>query len=199
MSRAANAFVLCTSPLRRGARLVLFCCLFLIASAMSHADVTRPPAGTDVDETRAVSARPQMPAPCVAIAFEGATVLLSRAGLEAQTARNPSQIVTDEDRIARIESLRASALLSAVVAPKAAQACAEVASAALGPEGLSVVLDSLENGRALVRDEATGTAVPTVRIRYFGRRCGPLCGRGEIMVSLPEGARPFLTVSWWVS
>lgn len=199
MSHAADAFVLRPSPVHRCTRLVLSCALFLITSAMSHAEVTRPPAGTDVDETRVVSARPQMPAPCVAVVFEGATVVLSRNDLEAQVARNPAQLTNDEDRIARVESLRASALLSAVVAPKAAQACAEVASAALGPEGLSVVLDSLENGRALVRDEARGTVVPTVRIRYFGQRCGPLCGRGEIMVSLPEGERPFLAVSWWVS
>lgn len=176
--------------------------LLLLAAAMSpvgRAEAMRPPAGTDVDETRVVSARPQMPAPCVAVVFEGATVVLSRTGLEAQAAGNPAQIATDADRVARVESLRASALLSAVVAPRAANDCAEVAGAALGPEGRGVVLDALENGRALVRDDARGAVVPTVRIRYLGQRCGPMCGRGEIMVTLPQGDRPFLAVSWWVS
>lgn len=179
-------------------RAALACALSLITT-MSQADITRPPAGTNVDETRVVSALPRMPAPCVAVVYDGVTVVLSRTDLDARVARNPAQIQSDEDRIARVESLRAAALLSTVVAPKAEGACAQVAWEALGPDGRSVVLDSLENGRALVRDEAKGTVVPTVRIRYLGERCGPMCGRGDITVSLPEGDRPFLAVSWWVS
>ena len=183
----------------RGAGLALCGVLAMTASPWSHAEVTRPPAGVAVNETRVVSARGQMPEPCVAVVFDGVTVVLSRTDLEAQAARRPEQILSDEDRVARVESSRASALLSTVLAPKAGVGCAEVAAAALGADARSVVLSWLENGRALVRDEAKGTVVPTVRVRYVGERCGPLCGRGDIMVSLPEGDRPFLTVSWWVS
>lgn len=177
----------------------VWACALSVITTVGQADTTRPPAGINVDETRVVSARPRMPAPCVAVAYDGVTVELSRTDLEAQAARNPSQLQSDEDRIARVESLRASALLSTVVAPRAEGACAQVAWAALGPDGRSVVLAALENGRALVRDEAKGTVVPTVRVRYFGERCGPMCGRGSITVALPEGDRPFLSVSWWVS
>ncbi|HIV71138.1 MAG TPA: hypothetical protein H9903_09420 [Candidatus Aquabacterium excrementipullorum] len=179
-------------------RNALACALSLVVS-LSQADVSRPPAGTNVDETRVVSARQKMPAPCVAVAFDSVTVVLSRTDLEAQALRNPAQLQRDEDRIARVQSLRAAALLSTVVAPKTADACAQVAWEALGTDGRSVVLDSLENGRALVRDETKGVVVPTVRIRYFGERCGPMCGRGDITVALPDGERPFLAVSWWVS
>ncbi len=179
-------------------RAALVSALWLI-TPVSQADVTRPPAGTNVDETRAVSARPQMPAPCVAVAYDGVTVVLSRADLEAQAARNPVQLQSDEDRIARVESLRAAALLSTVAAPKAEGDCAQVAWEALGPDGRSVVLNALESGRAMVRDEIRGAVVPSVRIRYVGERCGPMCGRGDITVALPDGQRPFLSVSWWVS
>lgn len=182
-------------------RLAARCALAMVTTmaAVSHAEVTRPPAGTDVDETRVVSARPQMPSPCVAVRYDAVTVVMSRRDLEAQAAQRPEAMVTDADRIARVESLRAAALLSTLVPSKGAGDCAEVAASALGADAGHVVLDWLENGRALVRDEFKGEVVPTVRIRYLGERCGPLCGRGEIRVSLPEGDRPFMVASWWVS
>lgn len=168
-------------------------------AASGHAGLPRPPAGTDVDETRLVSARPRMPAPCVAVLYEGATVVMSRRELEALATERPETVHGDADRLARVRSGRAAALLSTLEPPRSPGACAEVAGAALGAEGDQVVLDWLENGRAMVREPLQGQAVSTVRIRYLGQRCGPMCGRGDITVSLPEGARPFLAVSWWVS
>jgi 2-methylaconitate cis-trans-isomerase PrpF len=179
--------------------LALGCALAMAGITTSRAEVTRPPAGTDIDETRVVSARPQLPAPCVAVRYDAVTVVLARQDLDAQAAQRPEALETDADRIARVESIRAAALLSTLVPPKTAGDCAEVAASALGADAGRVVLDWLENGRALVRDERKGAVVPTVRIRYVGQRCGPLCGHGEIRVSLPDGAQPFLVASWWVS
>lgn len=182
-------------------RLAARCALAMITAtgAISHAEVTRPPAGTDVDESRMVSARPQIPAPCVAVRYDTVKVVMSRRDLEALAAQRPEDLRTDADRVQRVQSSRAAALLSTVDPPKGADDCAEVAASALGADAERVVLDWLENGRALVRDELKGEAVPAVRVRYVGQRCGPLCGRGEIRVSLPEGDRPFLVMSWWVS
>lgn len=173
--------------------------LLLGVCAVSTAEVTRPPAGTDVDETRAVALPRELPLPCVAVLLDTVTVLLPRADLEAQEAARPAEMRTDADRIARVNSGRAAAVLAAVAPPKAPGTCAEVAGAALDSQGQQLVLDWLERGRALVRLQATGEAVPAVSIRYLGQRCGPLCGRGLITVSLPQGGAPFLAVSWWVS
>jgi hypothetical protein len=197
-SQASRAMFRAWLPM---ARRVAGCTLAMIATtgAIGHAEVTRPPAGADVDETRVVSARPQMPPPCVAVLYDGVTVVMSRRDLEAEAAHRAEDIRTDADRVQRVRSSRAAALLSTLVPPQGAGECAEVAASALGADAGRVVLDWLENGRALVRDELKGEVMPTVRIRYVGERCGPLCGRGEIRVSLPEGERPFLVASWWVS
>lgn len=173
--------------------------LLLMTAAMGQADVTRPPSGVDVDETRVVALRRDMPLPCVSVVVDGATVMLSRADLEAAEAARPTEMRTDAERMARVRSGRAAALLSAVSPPKGPGACAEVAGTALDSQGQQLLLDWIENGRAMVRLQAMGEALSTVRVRYLGQRCGPMCGRGDITVSLPQGTRPFLAVSWWVS
>ncbi|MEE7561545.1 hypothetical protein HH299_19065 [Xanthomonas sp. Kuri4-2] len=70
---------------------------------------------------------------------------------------------------------------------------------ALPAQAAYLVLEHLEDGRAVLRDGTTQALQPRVAIRYLGTNCGPMCGSGHIDVALPGQPRPFWVVSWWQS
>lgn len=159
----------------------------------------RPPAGTEVDETRSVAQRPRAPASCLSVQLNGVTVLLDRDALARQAAAKPTQWKTEAERMALIEGRRAAALLEATGTARDTHGCMQVTQA-LDGEDQSVLLAHLERGQATVlAPGAAKEAVAAVSIRYLGTRCGPTCGRGHIMVSVPGQPRPFLVADWWVS
>lgn len=171
-------------------------------SAALAAAPERPPAGTEVDETRTVAQRPRAPDACLSLLVGGVTVLLDRDALARQAAAKPAQWKTEAERMALIEGRRAAALLEAATpasGPKDGHGCSQVTQA-LDGEDQSVLLAHLERGQATVLAPGGGKeAVAAVAIRYLGTRCGPTCGRGHIMASVPGQARPFLVADWWVS
>ena len=170
----------------------------LNAQAQAQAQAPRPAAGVTVDESRTVTLLAAMPAPCIAIALEGATVFLDKAEVGRAAASRPKAWTTEPERQALIAGKRAEGLLSQLSPTKDALGCFTLASP-IDAETQSYVLSALEAGAAAVRDAATGQLAATVRIRYQGDRCGPKCGRGSVLVYLPEATRFFLIVSWWVA
>lgn len=177
------------------------------AGPLPDAAPTRPAAGTDMDETRTVAQRSRAPADCLSVVLEGVTVLLDRAELGRQAHARPTQWKTEAERMALIEGRRAAALLQAATPPAKGgqggqqggpQGCHQVTQT-LDGEDQFVVLAHLERGAAAVLPQGATQPVPAVAIRYLGQRCGPLCGRGSIMVSVPGQPRPFLATHWWAS
>ncbi|MES2610122.1 MAG: hypothetical protein V4679_07765 [Pseudomonadota bacterium] len=160
----------------------------------------RPPAGTDVDETRTVAQRKRAPADCLSVLLEGVTVLLDRSELSRQANAKPAQWKTEAERMALIEGRRAAALLQAATPAKGGSnpGCHAVTQT-LDGEDQFVVLAHLERGAAVVLPAGAPQPAPSVAIRYLGQRCGPLCGRGSILVSVPGQPRPFMVTHWWAS
>lgn len=177
--------------------------LTMAASPLAHGTATapeRPPAGTDVDETRTVAQRSRAPADCLSVVLEGVTVLLDRSELSRQAGAKPAQWKTEAERMALIEGRRAAALLQAASpAPGGSLGGCHEVKQTLDSEDQSVVLAHLERGAAAVLPAGATQPAPAVAIRYLGTRCGPSCGRGHIMVSVPGQPRPFLVANWWVS
>jgi hypothetical protein len=170
----------------------------LASTLLLAAPVDRPASGTDVDETRTVAQRPKPPPDCLSITLSGVTVLLDRQELARKAAVPSSPWTTEAERLARIESQRASALLSAATTVKGENGCTQV-NGALDGEAKAMVLAALESGASTVLVNDSKHPIAAVAIRYLGTRCGPLCGRGHIMVYVPGQSRPFLVQDWWVS
>ena len=170
----------------------------LASASLLAAPVDRPASGADVDETRTVAQRPGPPPDCLSLTLNGVSVLLDRRELAGKAAVQSSQWTTEAERLALIEGQRASALLSAATTVKGENGCAQI-NAALDAEAKAMVLAALESGSATVLVDGSKTPIAAVAIRYLGTRCGPLCGRGHIMVYVPGRSRPFLVQDWWVS
>jgi hypothetical protein len=178
------------------------------SAAAAQQPPARPPAGVSVDETRTVDQRTALTGPCIVLRAEWreVDVLLARRDFEpllpeAEGVAAPSASASEPPSAAKaVQARRAQALLRALqpVPGSEPHGCAEQAPLR-GQELQSLALEALESGRAVVRDRRSGALVPQVLVRYFGSRCGPLCGRGLITVRTPDGEGPFLIVSWWVS
>ena len=180
-------------------RRTLFAMVPMLASTLLlAAPVDRPASGTDVDETRTVAQRPKPPPDCLSITLSGITVLLDRQELVRKAAVPSSPWTTEAERLALIESQRASALLSAATTVKDENGCTQV-NGALDGDAKATVLAALESGASTVLVNDSKLPIAAVAIRYLGTRCGPLCGRGHIMVYVPGQSRPFLVQDWWVS
>ena len=180
-------------------RRTLFAMVPMLASTvLLAAPVDRPASGTDVDETRTVTQRFEPPPDCLSITLSGVTVLLDRQELARKAAVQSSPWTTEAERLALIEGKRASALLSAATTVKDENGCRQI-HGALDGEAKAVVLAALESGFSMVLLDGSKALVAAVAIRYLGTRCGPLCGRGHIMVYVPGQNRPFLVQDWWVS
>ena len=172
--------------------------LMLVSTALTAAPVVRPPSGTDVDETRMVSQRTAPPQPCIAVPLGRVTVLLDPQELAARAAARPAQWTTESERMALIEGQRAAALLAAATATATAHGCSHTVTT-LDAQAQYTLLAALEAGSATVLLAGDKRPAAAVAIRYLGTRCGPLCGRGHIMVSVPGQSAPFLVQDWWVS
>lgn len=159
----------------------------------------RPSAGTDVDESRTVAQRTRAPADCLSVVLDGATVLLDRSELSRQANAKSTQWKTEAERMALIEGRRAAVLLQAASPTRAGNPACHQVMQTLDGDDQFVVLAHLERGAAAVLPAGATQPVPAVTIRYLGQRCGPLCGRGNIMVSVPGQQRPFLVTHWWAS
>lgn len=170
----------------------------LLCMLTSTAFAQRPPSGTDVDERRMVSLLQTAPSSCIAVPLSGASVVLDRAALEQQVATSPREWKTEAERLALIAGKRAAALLAGLDETRTVLGCATSAKA-ISADAMHLLLQYLEAGQALVLDLASGQPVPAVEVHYFGKRCGQLCGRGDISVSLSGTKQTIMVVSWWVS
>jgi hypothetical protein len=170
----------------------------VLLTAGLHAQPARPPAGQDVDETRTVTLLFRQHTDCVAVALDGAEILLDRKALEKEAAMAPAAWHTEVERIAAIEGGRAKAVLAALAQQVDGHGCHALRQPT-DAEVRHLVLARLERGEAAARDTAIDRLVPAIAIRYVGVRCGPLCGRGDILAYLPGASQPFLVQSWWVS
>jgi hypothetical protein len=175
---------------------MLWPAIALVLALSAHAQGGRPLPGVDVDETRSVKLPVQIPRACVAIFLGTARVFIDTTELQSLAGLKQSDWHTEPERLAQIRANRAAVILASLAADPGADGCRS-ASSQLPPEGDFLVAELLEEGKAVVRDEH-GAFAPIILVRYVGRRCGPLCGRGDILLSVPQSA-PFLAISWWVS
>jgi hypothetical protein len=100
--------------------------------------------------------------------------------------------------LAFIQGQRASELLAALGDAQDSRGCA-TAGKEIPAEADYLLVDLLELGKAYVIATSTGAYVPEITVRYLGRICGALCGRGDIMFSLPGSSSSFMRSPWWVS
>ena len=176
------------------------CALAALAlmSSIPPAQATRPAAGQEVDESRSIELPGELPRPCIAVPGGQATVLLSRRELEQMVAGAPTAWTTEAERQALIQGRRAAAVLKA--AGDGSTADANGCQALQGPadsDAQHLVADFLERGIASVL--LSGKAQPRITVRYLGLKCGPTCGRGDILFLVPGEPGPFFVVPWWVS
>ena len=179
-------------------RTLLFIVPMLAVTVLRAAPVDRPASGVEVDETRTVVQRTKPSPDCLSVTLNGVIVLLDRKELVKKAVAQSSHWTTETERLALIEGQRASALLSAATGGKGEKGCAQI-DRALDTEAKAMVLAALESGFSTVFASDSKLPIAAVAIRYLGTRCGPLCGRGHIMVYVPGQSRPFLVQEWWVS
>lgn len=176
------------------------CALAALAlmSSIPPAQATRPAAGQDVDESRSIELPGELPRPCIAVPGGQATVLLSRRELEQMVAGAPTAWTTEAERQALIQGRRAAALLKAASDKSTADpnGCQSLQGPA-DSDAQHLVADFLERGAASVL--LSGKAQPRITVRYLGSKCGPTCGRGDILFRVPGEPGPVFMVPWWVS
>ena len=167
-------------------------------SSIPPAQAARPAAGQEVDESRSIELQVELPRPCIAVPGGQATVLLPRRELERLATGAPTAWTTEAERQALIQGRRAAALLKATGAGSTADAngCQTLQGPA-DSDAQHLVADFLERGAASVL--LSGKAQPRITVRYLGSKCGPTCGRGDILFHVPGEPGPFFAVSWWVS
>jgi len=156
----------------------------------------RPPAGTNVDETRVVQLRKFNDEPCISITVGEAAILLQKAEIESLANAKPATWKSEDERIARINGLKAEELLSRLSSSPDSYGCLVAAKASLSNDATWLVLRQLELGAAALR--LGGKYVSSVRIRYFGTK-GDKFGIGSVSVSLPDGAGLLFVVLWWIT
>lgn len=169
-----------------------------LMSSIPPAQAARPAAGQEVDESRSIELQVELPRPCIAVPGGQATVLLPRHELERLATGAPTAWTTEAERQALIQGRRAAALLKATGAGSTADAngCQTLQGPA-DSDAQHLVADFLERGAASVL--SSGKAQPRITVRYLGSKCGPTCGRGDILFHVPGEPGPFFAVSWWVS
>lgn len=170
--------------------------ILLAVAAMTHAQ--RPPAGQTLDVTREIALAAKIAPPCLAVLASNASVLLSRAQLEAFAGSTPRQWRTETERLALVRGRRASALLGLADASTGPGGCAPVEAARLG-DAAHLVADLLESGDAAVLGQGAATPDRSVGVRYLGMRSAPTVGFGEIYFLRGEPPRGFFRVEWWRS
>lgn len=112
----------------------------------------------------------------------------------------PVSWTSEPQRLALIQGQRAAQLLRAAAGSNSSDAAG--CDALQGPADSDtqyLMAEFLERGTASVLLSGKGQLEPKITVRYLGIRCGPTCGRGDILFHLPGDPKPFLVASWWVS
>ncbi len=100
--------------------------------------------------------------------------------------------------MAFITARRAQAILDLVSGSIDSAGCARLA-ASIPSESLYLLTSLLEAGQAAVISTRSHALLPEIGIRYVGMRCGPRCGRGEIMFLLSDSDEILFVMPWWAS
>lgn len=158
----------------------------------------RPPAGQPVDVTRDIVLTARVDPPCIAILASGASILLSRAKLEALARFASRRWEKEDERLAFIRGKRARALVALAGAPGGPNGCSPVEASRLG-DAAHVVAELLEEGAASVLGANASAPDHSIAVRYMGIRSGPTVGQGEIVFLRGEPRRYFFRVEWWRS
>lgn len=173
--------------------------IILFSALNAQAQITRPPAGIDVNETHIVQLPTVIPSSCISIASSKGTIFLDKAKLEELVASKPQKWTNKSEREKVIEATRAEKLLTTLSQTRNSDNC-------FTPEDPTstdiqyVVLREVENSNAAIKVSRTKEMTPSASVTYMGSRCGNLCGRGDILINIPnENNTPFFSVVWWVS
>jgi hypothetical protein len=169
---------------------LLLALLGLITPAMAQSG--RPPEGVTLDETRSVTLLSQPPGPCISVVRDEVTILLSRAMLEEMA--HPARFQRENE----LNQPRAQTWLKAAQKGKRdAYGCARVKTMT-DYDADYLLANLLEHGQAQVLQPEDSRPIPTIKVRYIGRRFGDLAGQGFIEFTLPNGDM-FFRVEWWVA
>ncbi len=171
-------------------------CVFAMPGAFGQA--SRPPAGVDVDQKMEIRLLDTVPSPCISIRQSSVLILIPRSIIEASAANSPDPKTSEQARLAFIESTRAKGMLAQVVGQIDSSGCAPVAGR-LSPDIQFLLASLLESGSAHLRDADSNAPIPSATVHYLGQRCGPTCGRGQILFSVAGKSTTFLVIDWWVS
>lgn len=173
--------------------------LLLIGVASLAAD--RPPSGEDVDELRSVVLPQTIPRDCLSLPVGQHALLVSMERLQALVRAEPGHWKTDAERVASIRADQARALIALAGSVRDASRCrvSSVAFKALPPNVLHLLVDELEAGQVACITRRSGVFRERLEVRYLGSRCGPHCGRGDILVRVPGDDQLLFAVNWWVS
>jgi hypothetical protein len=144
--------------------------------------------------------------PVVAIFKFGMEILISRALLEAMSARideikTPANKVDRDERLEILRGARARDILSAAV-PTGNDGNSQVPLAALPTDSWHVLALLLENGLAeVVHFDRYGKALSAkqISVRPLGVRAGPTAGFGMIFFSVGNFGPEILGLNTWVS
>lgn len=157
-------------------------CAALLAAATSGACLAQDDAQIPVTRQRVALAQTIAP-PCVSVAVEQATILLSRPELEraAQAQRGSADDATQEgepQRLAWIAGRRAQALLDVAGDQQDRFGCALVAFKAVPNDSLYLLGQLLERGQAAVWIPERNGFAAAVEVAHFNPQCqhGPMGG-----------------------
>jgi hypothetical protein len=177
--------------------LALLAAVFGTAAAAGTV-VNEPEAGVSLDVWHTAPLLQEPPRPCLAWHHQGAALLVPRGDLESLVTSRPSRWQSEKERQALIDG-DAAAWLLASAAPAGDSLGCETLPDTLTGDGQALLLRRIRLGRAAVVETHGGRTLPSLRLRYLGDRCGPLCGHGEILIHLPGRDHPWLMLPWWRS
>lgn len=152
-----------------------------------------------VDVNHRVELPASAPDPCVAVVFDEVEVLIDAERLADAAGRASSGWTTEAERLEAINSDRAAAIVKALSGGPHDLGCRVFQVREHGPDALYFVLSEVKAGKVSARATVTRQWLDHLNLGYTGRVCGPVCGRGTILLHAPGFDRPFMLLSWWVS
>lgn len=176
------------------------CANILLASAMLcglSLAFARPPVGANIDERREIALVRTLPKACLSLSFGEFSLLISGEKIKSLIHAKPDKWRSEPERLATIAAGRAQALLSMSSGSADSSGC-QVISASVPEDVKYLLVSEIEEGSVAVVDLKSGAFLEHVVVHYLAASCGPSCGRGDILVRLPDG-KLLLGVNWWVS
>ncbi len=161
-------------------------------------DEIRPPAGIAIDKIVIVHTRLTIPSHCISTATNEVSIILDRSELEAFAKIDITKRQTEEDRLFFIRALRARVLLGATTDSIDIFGCTTLITQQIR-EGSYLIGEQLEKGQVVIIKSTTDKPESQITVRYYGMKCGKLCGQGEIIFSLPNDGEIFYRIDWWRS